>query len=402
MDFELSEAVQVLRVRLLRFMDEVVYPSESLYREQVLVSGEPFRSPPVMEEMKAEARSRGLWNLFLPHSTEWTPGLKNVEYAPLAEITGRSHIAPEALNCSAPDTGNMEILLMFGTEEQKAKWLVPLLDARIRSCFAMTEPGVASSDANNINTSIRRDGDEYIINGRKWWISGAADPRCAFAILMGKTEPGAPRHRQQSMIVVPLNAPGLTIVRNLTVFGYVHRESHCEIEFKNVRVPATNLLGEEGGGFAIAQARLGPGRIHNCMRAIGAADRALTLMCDRVRQRPAFGGTLADLGVIQGWIAESRLDIDQVRLYTLHTAWLMDTVGNRQARKEISGIKALAPRMATKVIDRAIQAHGGAGFGPDTPLAELYSDIRILRVADGPDEVHLQSVAKQELRGVTT
>jgi acyl-CoA dehydrogenase len=398
-DFELSETTQTLRVRLLEFMDEVVYPSESLYREQVLTSGEAFRSPPVMEKMKTEARERGLWNLFLPHRTEWTPGLTNVEYAPLAEVTGRSHIAPEALNCSAPDTGNMEILWMFGTEEQKAKWLIPLLDAQIRSCFAMTEPGVASSDANNINTSIRRDGDEYVINGRKWWISGAADPRCAFAVLMGKTEPSAPRHRQQSMIVVPLDTPGVTIVRNLSVFGYVHRESHCEIEFKDVRIPVANLLGEEGGGFAIAQARLGPGRIHNCMRAIGAADRALGLMCDRVKERAAFGGTLADLGVIQSWIAESRLDIDQVRLYTLHTAWLMDTLGNRKARKEISGIKALAPRMATKVIDRAIQAHGGAGFGPDTPLAELYSDIRILRVADGPDEVHLQSVARQELRG---
>ncbi|WP_208027572.1 acyl-CoA dehydrogenase family protein [Rhabdothermincola sediminis] len=398
MDFELSPTAQDLRERLLAFMEERVYPAEAVYREQMAAAGDPHHHPAIIEELKAEARSRGLWNLFLPHKTEWTDGLSNTDYAPLAEITGRSPLAPEALNCSAPDTGNMEILTMFGTPEQKERWLQPLLEGEIRSCFAMTEPEVASSDATNIRCEIRREGDEYVINGHKWWISGAASHRCKVAILMGKTDPEAPIHLQQSMVLVPLDTPGVTIMRNLPVFGYEDREGHCEILFEDVRVPVSNLLGEEGGGFAIAQARLGPGRIHHCMRALGAAERALELMCRRVRDRVAFGKTLAEQGVIQQWIADSRIEIDQARLLTLYAAWLMDTVGNRGARTEISAIKVVAPNVALRVVDRAIQAHGGAGVSNDVPLAAMYAGLRTLRLADGPDEVHRMVIARRELR----
>jgi acyl-CoA dehydrogenase len=398
MDFALSPTAQRLQDELLAFMDEWVYPNEAVYREQIESSGDPHLHPPIMEELKAQARARGLWNLFLPHKTEWTDGLSNLDYAPLAEITGRSHLAPEALNCSAPDTGNMEILTQFGTPEQKERWLQPLLEGEIRSCFAMTEPAVASSDATNIECSIRREGDEYVINGRKWWISGAADARCKVAILMGKTDPDAPRHLQQSMVLVPMDSPGLTNVRALPVFGYMDQEGHCELVFEDVRVPTSNVLGEEGGGFAIAQARLGPGRIHHCMRTIGAAERALELMCRRVTQRVAFGKSLAEQGVIQEWIADSRMEIEQARLLTFKAAWLMDTVGNKGARIEISAIKVAVPNMALRVIDRAIQAHGAMGVSADVPLAAMYAGIRTLRLADGPDEVHRMQVARRELR----
>jgi acyl-CoA dehydrogenase len=398
MDFELSPTATGLKDRLLAFMDERVYPAEQVYRDQMLESGDPHFHPPVIEVLKGEARERGLWNLFLPHKTEWTDGLSNLDYAPLAEISGRSPLAPEAMNCAAPDTGNMEILTMFGTAEQKDQWLQPLLEGEIRSCFAMTEPAVASSDATNIECSIRRDGDDYVINGRKWWISGAASSRCKIAILMGKTDPDAPTHRQQSMVLVPLDTPGVTIVRALPVFGFQDREGHCEIAFDDVRVPVSNVLGEEGGGFAIAQARLGPGRIHHCMRCIGMAERALLLMCHRVRGRVAFGKTLAEQGVIQEWIADSRMEIDQARLLTLNAAWLMDTVGNKGARTEISSIKVVAPNMALRVVDRAIQAHGAAGVSNDFPLAAMYAGLRTLRLADGPDEVHRMVIARRELR----
>jgi acyl-CoA dehydrogenase len=398
MDFELSPVAADLRNRLIAFMDERVYPAEAVYGEQMRESGDPHHHPQIIEDLKADARSRGLWNLFLPHKTEWTDGLSNTDYAPLAEIAGRSPLASEAINCSAPDTGNMEILTMFGTAEQQEQWLHPLLEGEIRSCFAMTEPAVASSDATNIECSIRRDGDDYVINGRKWWISGAASHRCQVAILMGKTDPDAPTHLQQSMILVPLDAPGVTVVRALPVFGYQDREGHCEILFEDVRVPATNLLGEEGGGFAIAQARLGPGRIHHCMRCVGAAERALELMCRRVQSRVAFGRPIAEQGVVQQWIADSRIEIDQARLLTLNAAWLMDTVGNRAARTEISTIKVVAPNMALAVIDRAIQAHGGGGVSDDFPLAAMYAGIRTLRIADGPDEVHRMVIARRELR----
>jgi acyl-CoA dehydrogenase len=398
MDFELSPTAQDLRERLLAFMDEKVYPAEAVYRDQMAAAGDPHHHPAIIEELKADARARGLWNLFLPHKTDWTDGLSNTDYAPLAEITGRSPLAPEALNCSAPDTGNMEILTMFGTPEQKERWLQPLLEGEIRSCFAMTEPEVASSDATNIRCEIRREGDEYVINGHKWWISGAASHRCKVAIVMGKTDPEAPIHLQQSMVLVPLDTPGVTIVRNLPVFGYEDREGHCEILFEDVRVPVSNLLGDEGGGFAIAQARLGPGRIHHCMRALGAAERALELMCRRVRDRVAFGKALAEQGVIQQWIADSRIEIDQARLLTLYAAWLMDTVGNRGARTEISAIKVVAPNVALRVVDRAIQAHGGAGVSNDVPLAAMYAGLRTLRLADGPDEVHRMVIARRELR----
>jgi acyl-CoA dehydrogenase len=398
MDFSFSPKAQELRERLLAFMDSHVYPAEAVYHEQMAAAGDAHAHPPVIEDLKREARSRGLWNLFLPHKTEWTDGLSNTDYAPLAEIMGRSHLASEACNCSAPDTGNMEILTQFGTDEQKERWLQPLLEGEIRSCFAMTEPAVASSDASNIECRIERRGDDYVINGRKWWISGAASHRCKVAILMGKTDPDGPGHRQQSMVLVPLDAPGLTNVRALPVFGYQDREGHCELLFDNVRVPVTNVLGEEGGGFAIAQARLGPGRIHHCMRAIGAAERALELMCRRVSNRTAFGKTLAEQGVIQEWIADSRIEIDQARLLTLNAAWLMDTVGNRAARNEISAIKVVAPSMALRVVDRAIQAHGGAGVSDDVPLAAMYAGLRTLRLADGPDEVHRMVIARRELR----
>jgi acyl-CoA dehydrogenase len=398
MDFELSPTAQDLQERLLDFVHHRSRPAEQIYRDQMALSGDPHFHPPVIEELKTEARSRGLWNLFLPHATEWTDGLSNTDYAPLAEIMGGAPLTSEATNCSAPDTGNMEILTMFGTPEQKERWLQPLLAGEIRSCFAMTEPAVASSDATNISCSIRREGDEYVINGRKWWISGAASPRCEVAILMGKTDPDAAPHGQQSMVLVPMNSPGLTNVRALPVFGYQDREGHCELVFEDVRVPVTNLLGEEGGGFAIAQARLGPGRIHHCMRCIGMAERALELMCRRVRGRVAFGKTLAEQGVIQEWIADSRIEIDQARLLTMKAAWLMDTVGNRGARVEISAIKVIAPNVALRVVDRAIQAHGGGGVSDDFPLAAMYAGLRTLRLADGPDEVHRMQIARRELR----
>ena len=397
MDFTLSPRASDYKDRLLGFMDEFVYPNEKVAFRQIAESGDPHHHPAVIEELKERARSAGLWNLFLPYSTKWTSGLSNLDYAPLAEITGRSPIAPEALNCSAPDTGNMEILTLFGTDEQKERFLGPLLEGEVRSCFAMTEPGVASSDATNIETTIAKEGDEYVITGRKWWISGAMDSRCEVAIVMGKTDLTAPPHRQQSMVLVPMATEGVEVLRNLTVFGYTDQEGHAEIDFDHVRVPAENLLGEEGGGFAIAQARLGPGRVHHCMRSLGAAERALELMCRRALERRAFGGALAEQGVIREWIARSRLEIDQARWYTLNAAFLMDTVGNKGARTEISGIKAIAPSVACRVVDRAIQAFGAAGVGPDTPLAHLYAALRTLRIADGPDEVHLRSIARREL-----
>jgi acyl-CoA dehydrogenase len=397
-DFSLSPTATELQERLLEFMETQVYPAEPVYAEQLRASGQPHFHPPVMEDLKRAARAAGLWNLFLPHKTQWTEGLSNIDYAPLAEITGRSGLAPEALNCSAPDTGNMEILTMFGTSEQKEQWLYPLLEGEIRSAFAMTEPAVASSDATNIECRIERQGDEYVINGRKWWTSGAASSRCKVLVVMGKTDPSAPRHRQQSMVLVPMETPGVSVVRDLMVFGYNDVEGHTETLFENVRVPVTNLLGEEGGGFAIAQARLGPGRIHHCMRAIGAAERALDLMCRRVSERVAFGKPLAEQGVIQEWIADSRMEIEQARLLTLKTAWLMDTVGAKGAAIEISAIKVIAPNVALRVVDRAIQAHGGAGVSQDFPLASLYAHLRTLRLADGPDEVHRMQVARRELR----
>jgi acyl-CoA dehydrogenase len=398
-DFALSPRAEELRDRLLAFMDEEVHPAEPVAAEQMRASGDPHHHPEVMEHLKAEAKRRGLWNLFLPHATEWTPEpVSNLDYAPLAEITGTSPLAPEAVNSAAPDTGNMEILSLFGTPEQKERWLVPLLEGEIRSCFAMTEPDVASSDARNISLSIRREGDEYVLDGRKWWISGAATERCKVAIVMGKTDPTAPTYTQQSMVLVPMDTPGLTVVRDLMVFGYNDREGHCELHFDGVRVPVSNLLGQEGGGFAMAQARLGPGRIHHCMRCIGMAERALRLMCERVTRREAFGGPLASQGVIQQWIADSRIEIEQARLLTLKAAWLMDTVGNKGARVEISAIKVVAPNVALRVVDRAIQAHGGAGVSQDTPLAAMWAGLRTLRFADGPDEVHRMQLARRELR----
>ncbi|MGH7748459.1 MAG: acyl-CoA dehydrogenase family protein, partial [Candidatus Dormibacteria bacterium] len=361
MDFSYSARVEELRSELLDFMDQHVLPAETVFREQVAAQADPHVSPPVMEELKAEARRRGLWNLFLP-DPRWGAGLTNLEYAPLAEITGRSStLAPEALNCQAPDTGNMEILAQFGTPEQQERWLRPLLDGVIRSCFSMTEPEVASSDATNIRSRIRREGDEYVIDGHKWWTSGIADPRCRVIIFMGKTDLEAESHRQQTMVLVPVDTPGVTVVRSLSVLGYDEGHGHCEVRYEGVRVPVSNRLGEEGGGFGIAQARLGPGRIHHCMRAIGMAERAFELMCHRVRSRVAFGKPLAEQGVIQDWIAESRIEIEQARLLVLKAAWLMDTVGARGARVEISAIKVAAPRVACRVIDRAIQAHGAGG-----------------------------------------
>jgi acyl-CoA dehydrogenase len=398
MDFALSPTASALQERLLEFMDSHVYPAEAVYEEQMAELGDPHAHPQIVEDLKAEARARGLWNLFLPHATQWTEGLSNLDYAPLAEITGRSiHLAPEALNCAAPDTGNMEVLTMFGTDEQKEQWLQPLLEGEIRSAFAMTEPDVASSDATNIQLSIARDGDDYVLNGRKWWISGAASERCKIFIVMGKTDTSAPRHLQQSMILVPRDTPGLTIVRDLPVFGYQDREGHCELNFDNVRVPASNLIAEEGSGFMIAQARLGPGRIHHCMRCIGIAERALEMMCRRVSSRVAFGRPLAEQGVIREWIADSRIEIEQARLLTMKAAWLMDTVGNRGAAAEISAIKVIAPNVALKVVDRAIQAHGGGGVSDDFPLARMWAGLRTLRFADGPDEVHRRQIARQEL-----
>jgi acyl-CoA dehydrogenase len=398
MDFAPSPTAADLRERLLAFMDERVLPAEAIHAEQMAASDDPHHHAPVIEELKAEARARGLWNLFLPHKTTWTDGLSNVDYAQLAEIMGRSPIASEACNCSAPDTGNMEVLAMFGTPEQQEQWLQPLLEGEIRSCFAMTEPAVASSDATNIETRIERVGDEYVINGRKWFISGAAHPNCRISIVMGKTDPTGPPHRQQSQVLVPMDAPGITVIRNMTVFGYTDTEGHCEVTYEDVRVPTDNVIGEEGGGFAIAQARLGPGRIHHCMRTIGAAERALDLMCRRLQGRVAFGKPISEQGVWEERIADARIAIDQARLYTLYTAWLMDTQGNKAARTEIAGIKVAVPLMAQRIIDDAIQAFGAAGVSQDTPLARMHAWIRCLRLADGPDEVHRRTIAQRELR----
>ncbi|WP_431963225.1 acyl-CoA dehydrogenase family protein [Actinacidiphila sp. bgisy160] len=401
MDFAYDARTEELRERLLAFMDEHVYPAEPVFRRQrEEAEGEAvWSAPPVVEELKAKARELGLWNLFLPG--ERGAGLTNLQYAPLAEITGRSpHLAPPALNCAAPDTGNMEVLDEFGSEEQRKTWLEPLLAGEIRSAFAMTEPDVASSDATNIETRIERVGDEYVINGRKWYISGAMNPRCRIFIVMGKTDPAAERHRRQSMILVPRGTPGLEVRRGMRVFGYDDGDhgGHAEVVFHDVRVPAENLIGEEGGGFAIAQARLGPGRIHHCMRLIGMAERAVELMCRRATGRVAFGKPLAAQGVVQQWIAEARVEIEQLRLLVLKTAWLMDTVGNRGAHTEIQAIKIATPEKVGLILDRAIQLHGAGGVSQDFPLAELYAAARTLRLADGPDEVHKRSLARRELK----
>ncbi|NEA22487.1 acyl-CoA dehydrogenase family protein [Actinomadura bangladeshensis] len=401
MDFGLSERGGEYFGRLQEFMDSHVYPAEPVYatqRAELAAAGREHHVPQVVEDLKVEARKRGLWNLFLPDSEDPAHGLSVTDYASLAELTGRSpNLAPEATNCAAPDTGNMEVLHLFGTPEQKQTWLRPLLDGEIRSAFAMTEPDVASSDATNISTRIERDGDHYVINGRKWWTSGAADPRCKIMILMGKTDPEGHPYRQQSMVLVPFDTPGVEVVRALPVFGYQDQHGHCEITFTDVRVPVENLVGEEGGGFAIAQARLGPGRIHHCMRAIGMAERALELMCERAVSRVAFGGPLAKQGVVREQIAESRMAIEQARLLTLKTAWLIDKHGVQAARSEVAAIKVIAPRVALEVVDRAIQVHGGAGVSGDTPLAAMWAGLRTLRLADGPDEVHVRSVARAEL-----
>ncbi|MFN2539432.1 MAG: acyl-CoA dehydrogenase family protein [Mycobacteriales bacterium] len=395
MDFEPSAKAKDYLQRLQAFMDEKVFPAEEVYEDYRRAAGpDDHTLPPVVEDLKKEARSRGLWNLFLPDVS----GLSNLDYASLAEVTGWSaHLAPEAINCDAPNTGNMEVLHMFGTAEQKANWLQPLLDGEIRSAFGMTEPDVASSDATNISTRIVRDGDDYVINGRKWWTTGINDPRCKIMIVMGKTDLDETVHRQQSMVLVPRDTPGVEIVRALPVFGYHDQHGHGEVRFTDVRVPASNLIGNEGDGFMIAQARLGPGRIHHCMRSIGAAERALKLMCERAASRVAFGKELAQQGVVQQQIAESRMEIEQARLLTLKTAWLIDKVGARGARTEIAAIKVIAPRIALNVIDRAIQVHGGGGVSDDFPLARMYANMRTLRIADGPDEVHVRTVARQEL-----
>lgn len=398
MDFSESPKVTKLREQILAFMDQYVYPGEPVFYEQLREASSRWQIPPIMEELKLRAREQGLWNLFLPESQHGY-GLTNLEYATLCEIMGRSPIAPEAFNCSAPDTGNMEVLVRYGTEEHKERWLKPLLEGTIRSCFAMTEPAVASSDATNIESSIVRDGDEYVINGRKWWTSGAGDPRCKISIFMGKTNPHAPVHEQQSMILVPMETPGVKIERMLSVFGYDHApHGHAQVAFENVRVPASNILLGEGRGFEIAQGRLGPGRIHHCMRLIGVAERALEAMCKRVKTRVAFGKTIADQGTIRKDIADSRIEIEQARLLTLKAAWMMDTVGNKVARGEIAMIKVVAPNLALRVLDRAIQAHGGGGVCEDFPLAAAWADARTLRLADGPDEVHRETLAKLELR----
>jgi acyl-CoA dehydrogenase len=378
-------------------MDECIYPAEPVYEAQLAASGDPHGHPPIMEELKAEARRRGLWNLFHPHP-EYGAGLTNVDYAPLAEIMGRSGIASEACNCSAPDTGNMEVLSEFGSPEQRDTWLRPLLDGTIRSAFAMTEPDVASSDATNISLRIARDGDSYVLNGRKWWTSNAFHPHCRILIVMGKTDPAAPPHRQQSMILVPLDAPGVTRRRNLTVFGYTDTEGHAETVFEDVRVPASHLIGNEGDGFLISQARRGPGRLPHSMRTNGAAARALELMCRRALDRTTFGRRVAERANVQDWIAEARVEIEMIRLLTMKTAWLMDTVGNKGARIEIAAIKVAAPTIALRIIDRAIQVHGGGGVSQDFPLARMYAGIRTLRLADGPDEVHKMTIARRELR----
>jgi acyl-CoA dehydrogenase len=394
---EVSAATALLAGKLTAFMDEHIYPNEAVFRRQI-GEGDRWQPAAIVEDLKPKARAAGLWNLFLP-DTQYGAGLTNSEYAPLCEIMGRSPaFAPEVFNCSAPDTGNMEVLVRYGTEEQRKRWLEPLLAGTIRSCFAMTEPDVASSDATNIRSSIVREGHEYVINGRKWYISGAGDPRCRIAIFMGKTDPNAPRHQQQSMVLVPLDASGVTIRRMMPVFGYDDApHGHADISFENVRVPASNILVGEGRGFEIAQGRLGPGRIHHCMRLVGLAERSLEIMCARVMARVAFGKPLAEQGTIRADIAESRMDIDQARLLTLHAARLMDTIGNKAARREIAMIKVVVPRMALGVIDRAIQAHGAAGVSDDFPLAAAWAHTRSIRLADGPDEVHRDTIAKLEL-----
>ena len=399
MDFSLSPKATEYAAKLQAFMDKEVFPAEATYhrqREEFFTAGTPHKLPPIIEELKKKARAQGLWNLFLPHLDH---GLNVTDYATLAEITGWSpEIAPEAINCAAPDTGNMELLDMFGTVEQRKQWLEPLLNGEIRSGFAMTEPDVASSDARNIRTSIKKDGDNYIINGTKWWTTGAMDERCKILIVMGKTNPDADDHHQQSMILVPIDTPGVNVKRNLSVLGYVDQHGHAEISFTNVKVPASNLIGKEGEGFALAQARLGPGRIHHCMRAIGMAERALQLMIKRSMTRTPFGKELARQGVIQEWIAQARIDIEQSRLLVLKAAWIIDNQGAKAARKEIAAIKVAVPRMAEKIINNAIQAHGGAGVSQDTPLAAMYAGIRTLRIVDGPDEVHLRDIARLELK----
>jgi len=399
MQFEFSDKVKSLQSRVQAFMDEHIYPNEQRHHEE-LSHGDRWRPSRVIEELKPKARAAGLWNLFLPESEDGA-GLTNLEYAPLCEIMGRAHMAPEVFNCSAPDTGNMEVLARYGTAEQKERWLKPLLAGEIRSCFSMTEPAVASSDATNIESSIVRDGNQYVINGRKWWSSGAGDPRCKISIFMGKTDPTAQKHKQQSMILVPMDTPGIKIERLLTVFGYDHApHGHAEITFNNVRVPVSNMLLGEGRGFEIAQGRLGPGRIHHCMRLIGVAERAVELMCRRADSRVAFGKKVSEQGTIRAEIANSRMEIEQARLLVLKAAYMMDTVGNKAARGEIAMIKVIVPNVAQRVLDRAIQAHGAAGVCQDTFLAAAWANTRTLRLADGPDEVHREAIAKQELERV--
>jgi acyl-CoA dehydrogenase len=396
MNFDYTDKVKSLQQRLRAFMDEHIYPNEKRFYQEI--ENDRWAPTKIIEELKPKARAAGLWNLFLPDDDQGA-GLTNLEYAPLCEIMGRSILAPEDSNTSAPDTGNMEVLARYGTPEQKERWLKPLLAGEIRSCFAMTEPAVASSDATNIQASIRREGNEYVLNGRKWWSSGAGDPRCKIAIFMGKTDPTAKKHQQQSMVLVPMDAPGVKIERMLTVFGYDHApHGHGEVNFENVRIPVTNMLLGEGRGFEIAQGRLGPGRIHHCMRCIGVAERALETMCQRVKARVAFGKPLAEQGTLRADIAQSRMEIEQARLLTLKAAYMMDTVGNKEARAEIAMIKVLAPNVTLRVLDRAIQAHGGAGVSQDTFLAGAWANVRTLRLADGPDEVHLESLAKHELQ----
>ena len=397
MDFEFSDRVEELRATLSAFMDEFVYPAEAVYARQMAEAGDPHHHPRIVEELKAEARARGLWNLFLS-DPDLGAGLSVLEYAPLAEMTGRSpSLAPEALNCSAPDTGNMETLHLFGTEDQKRRWLYPLLDGSIRSCISMTEPDVASSDPRNIRTRIDREGDHFVIHGRKWFSTGAASSRCRVALVMGVTEPDGHPYRRQSIVLVPLDTPGVEIEHDSSIFGYHDRGGHATIRFDGARVPVTNLIGERGAGFAIAQARLGPGRIHHCMRAIGMAERAFDMMCARAKAREAFGSALAGHGVVQDWIADSRILIEQARLLVLKTAWLIDTVGVRSARIEISAIKVAVPRTAKAVLDRAIQLFGAAGVSDSFPLAHMYAQVRALQIVDGPDEVHIRSVARREL-----
>ncbi|MFJ7636818.1 acyl-CoA dehydrogenase family protein [Peribacillus sp. NPDC097206] len=399
MNFEFSDKVKDLQHQVTEFMEQYVYPNETVYEQQLNEGTSRWEIPPIIEEMKIKAKEKGLWNLFLPES-EYGAGLTNSEFAPLCEIMGRSpFIGPEAFNCSAPDTGNMEVLVRYGTEQQKKDWLIPLLEGKIRSAFAMTEPAVASSDARNVESSIERDGDHYVINGRKWWTSGAPDPRCKILIFMGKSNPNAPTYEQQSMILVPIDTPGVKVLRSLNVYGYDDApHGHGEVLFENVRVPASNMILGEGKGFAIAQGRLGPGRIHHCMRLIGLAERALESMIERAQTRVAFGSAISDKGVIRQWIADSRIELDQARLLTLKTAYMMDKLGNKEAKKEIAMIKIIAPEVTTKIIDRAIQVHGGGGVSQDFSLARNWAYARIVRLADGPNEVHREAVAKQELK----